>query len=88
MKPSRDLWGSWAQKPLCVPPFLILRNLASFSLHDIPSAKGLVHTVADQGWEVGAETREAPSSKNDTNLGRDPASPSRDTGNDAGSVYT
>ena len=26
MKPSKILWGSWAQKPFCVPPFLIIGN--------------------------------------------------------------
>jgi len=32
----RTLWGSWAQKPSCVPHLFDYRKQASFSLHDRP----------------------------------------------------
>ena len=50
LKPSRTLWGSWAQKSFCVPHFLFVRNRLQPPWPSL-SSKGQVQTVANQGRE-------------------------------------
>ena len=78
VEPSRSLWGSWAQKPFCVPCSLFVGNRLQTPWPSL-SPKGQIQTVANQGREGIPKTREEQPRNNSAALGQGPGSASRDT---------
>ena len=72
------MWGSWAQKPFCVPHFL----LAGYRLHSAPKTfpefqqSRLKQLLVREGKGRDTETREEESGNNSATLGQSPGSPS------------
>ena len=76
--PSGTLWGSWAQKSFCAPPFLDYRKQASFGLHDLPwdPRSRSKHLLIGEGRGCRDKIVKRNSS---AALGQSPGSPSTDT---------
>ena len=84
LEPSRTLRGSWAQKPFCVPPFLVLRKQAPFSLHGLPGIPGgRFRQLLIREGSGGTDKGEQLSNKS-TARGQDPGSLSRDSHTNTG----
>ena len=91
--PSRTLWGSWAQKPFCVPHFLITGNRLFFSLHDalwIPTGR-FKQLLIREGRGCGTREKQTVKSLSrvchTAALGQGPDSPSRDIHNNTFELF-
>ena len=78
--PSRTLWGSWAQRPFCVPHFLIIGNRLHSASMTFPEFqwgrfKQMLIREGRGCRDKGGTVRRT----NSAALGQGPGSPSRDT---------
>ena len=82
---NRALGGSWAQKPFCVPHFLLLGNGPHSDSMTFPEFQG---AWCWSGRKGEAKTEEEQPRNQSTASGQDPGSLSSDTYNDVGTLYT
>ena len=69
----RTLWGSWAQKPLCAPPFLFAEKQASLSILTFPEFHRAESNNCESEKGRDVETKEKQSRNNSTALAKSPA---------------